>query len=61
MLNLRSMENALENNPWVKNAEMFLDNQQVLQIEIDERQPVARVFTMQGSSFISTVQAFDCR
>lgn len=51
MLNLRSMENALENNPWVKNAEMFLDNQQVLQIEIDERQPVARVFTMQGSSF----------
>lgn len=51
MLNLRSMETLLEKNPWVKNAEMFLDNQQVLQIQIEERQPVARVFTMQGSSF----------
>lgn len=51
MLNLRSMETALEKNPWVKNAEMFLDNQQVLEIQIEERQPVARVFTMQGSSF----------
>lgn len=51
LLNLRSMETALEKNPWVKNAEMFLDNQQVLQIQIEERQPVARVFTMQGSSF----------
>lgn len=51
MLNLRSMETALEKNAWVKNAEMFLDNQQVLQIQIDERQPVARVFTMQGGSF----------
>lgn len=50
-LNLRSMETSLERNPWVRNAEMFLDNQQVLQIQIEERQPVARVFTMQGSSF----------
>ena len=51
MLNLRFMETTLEKNPWVKNAEMFLDNQQVLQIHIEERQPVARVFTIQGSSF----------
>lgn len=51
MLNLHSMETALGKNPWVKNAEMFLDNQQVLQIQIEERQPVARVFTMQGGSF----------
>lgn len=51
LLNLRAMETALEKNPWVKNAEMYLDNQQVLQIEIEERQPVARVFTMQAGSF----------
>jgi cell division protein FtsQ len=51
MINLRAMESALEKNPWVKNAEMYLDNQQVLQIQIEERQPVARVFTMQGGSF----------
>lgn len=51
LINLRAMESALEKNAWVKNAEMYLDNQQVLQIQIEERQPVARVFTMQGGSF----------
>lgn len=50
-LNLRAMESVVEKNPWVSNAEMFLDNNQVLQVRIDERQPVARVFTREGSSF----------
>src|SRR5258708_4397556 len=42
-LNLRQMEMVVEKNPWVRNAEMFLDNNQVLQVKIEERQPVARV------------------
>jgi len=50
-LNLRAMESLVEKNPWVRNAEMFLDNQQVLQVRIEERQPVARVFTVAGQSF----------
>ncbi|NCI48025.1 cell division protein FtsQ/DivIB [Sediminibacterium soli] len=50
-INLRSLESVVERNPWVKNAEMFLDNNQVLQIRITERQPVARVFTKDGYSF----------
>lgn len=50
-LNLRQMETVVERNPWVRNAEMFIDNNQVLQVRIEERQPVARVFTMEGSSF----------
>lgn len=50
-LNLRAMETVIEKDPWVKNAEMFFDNQQVLQVRIEERQPVARVFTIQGHSF----------
>lgn len=50
-LDLRSMEQSVERNPWVKNAEMFVDNNQVLQVRIEERQPVARVFTMDGGSF----------
>jgi cell division protein FtsQ len=50
-LNLRNMESLVEKNPWVSNAEMFLDNNQVLQVRIEERQPVARVFTLAGSSF----------
>src|ERR1700754_2056213 len=30
MLNLRAMERMVERDPWVSNAEMFLDNNQVL-------------------------------
>ena len=48
---LRSMEEALEQNRWIKNAELFFDNQRVLEVSIEERQPVARVFTAQGNSF----------
>ena len=35
----------------MKNAELFFDNNQVLQVKIQERQPVGRVFTAEGSSF----------
>lgn len=51
VLDLRAMETSVERNPWVRNAEMYLDNQQVLQVKIEERQPVARVFTLEGGSF----------
>ncbi len=48
---LRILETALEKNPWVKNAEMFFDNNQVLHVEIEERKPIARVFSSGGNSF----------
>lgn len=50
-INLRVLESMVEKNPWVLNAEMYIDNNQVLQVRIAERQPVARVFTLQGNSF----------
>lgn len=50
-LSLRQMESLVEQNKWVKNAEMFFNNNQVLQIDIEERQPVARVFQINGQSF----------
>lgn len=50
-INLRSIEETLEKNPWVENAELFFDNHQVLQIRIEERQPIARIITSQGTSF----------
>ena len=49
--NLGAMENNLEKDVWVKNAELFFDNNQVLRISIDEREPVARVFSLSGKSF----------
>ncbi|HJV19006.1 MAG TPA: hypothetical protein VJ552_03925 [Sediminibacterium sp.] len=50
-LRLRQMESLVEQNKWVRNAEMFFNNNQVLQINIEERQPVARVFQTNGESF----------
>lgn len=50
-IDIRTMEEMLEKNPWVLNAEMFFDNKQVLNVSITERQPIARVFTVQGNSF----------
>src|SRR6185312_14658121 len=50
-LDLTGMENALSKQPWVKNAEMFFDNNNVLQVKIVEREPIARIFTISGASF----------
>jgi cell division protein FtsQ len=50
-LNLSQMENALSKQPWVKNAEMFFDNNNALQVKITEREPIARIFTVSGASF----------
>ncbi len=50
-IDLRGIEAALEKNPWVKNAELFFDNKQALIVKIEEREPIARVFTSAGSSF----------
>ncbi|OIR02991.1 hypothetical protein GALL_149910 [mine drainage metagenome] len=50
-INLKALEAALKKNMWVNNAEMFFDNNQLLHINIEERQPVARVFSADGSSF----------
>lgn len=50
-LPLRSMELMLEVNPWIANAEIFIDKNQVLHAIIRERLPIARLFTLQENSF----------
>jgi cell division protein FtsQ len=50
-VDLRNIEEELEKDPWIKNAELFFDNKQVLQVRITEREPVARIFTVMGNSF----------
>ncbi|BAV10356.1 cell division protein FtsQ [Filimonas lacunae] len=48
---LRRLEARVEKDVWIKNAELFFDNNRVLQVKIEEREPLARVFTIEGSSF----------
>ena len=50
-LDLVSMEKELQKEKWIKNAEIFIDNNNVLQVKVTEREPVARVFTTTGASF----------
>ena len=50
-LDLRKLERSLQKNPWISKAQLFVDNQQLLHVNIAERMPVARVFTRTGQSF----------
>lgn len=49
-INLSQFENVLQTNPWIKKAELFFDNNEVLQVDITEREPVARIFNNNGTS-----------
>lgn len=48
---LQMLESRLENRVWVKDAELFFDNNRVLHANVMEREPVARIFTTGGNSF----------
>jgi len=50
-IDLKAQELFLKKNVWIKNAELYLDNNQKLNVKIVERIPVARVFTVNGNSF----------
>ena len=51
LFDLRKLEEALKKNVWISEAQLFFDNQHILQVNITEREPVARVFTLLGNSF----------
>jgi cell division protein FtsQ len=49
--NLQKLEETLEKNVWVRDAELFFDNNMILHVHISEREPVARVFTTSGKTY----------
>jgi cell division protein FtsQ len=50
-VDLARLENILENNAWIRKAELYIDNKDVLHVSVSEREPIARVFTTGGGSF----------
>ncbi len=48
---LGRIEKALEKDLWVKNAELYFDNNNFLKVSVEEREPIARVFTVTGNTF----------
>ncbi|MEJ0101811.1 MAG: hypothetical protein WDO19_04270 [Bacteroidota bacterium] len=50
-INIRKLEDMLENNVWISDAQLYFDNRNVLHVAVKEREPLARLFTMAGNSF----------
>lgn len=50
-INISNLEHIVEADPWVRSAQLFIDNQRMLNINVVQRDPLARVFTFSGNSF----------
>ena len=50
-IDLKKLEQLLRNNIWIRKAEMWFDNKNVLHVEVYEREPIARIFTITGNTF----------
>lgn len=47
---LQRMEKELEVNPWISHAVMYFDIRGVLNVQLEEREPVARLYTTDGGT-----------
>lgn len=50
-LNIHQVESIVNSNPWVDDAQVFVDNEKVLHINVTQRVPVARLFEQNGNSY----------
>lgn len=50
-VNLNALEKQLLKNSWIQKAELYIDNNKILRVNVEESKPVARVFTTDGRSF----------
>jgi cell division protein FtsQ len=50
-IQLQKMENLLEENVWIRDAEIYFDNKDVMHVSVTQRIPVARIFNIAGKSF----------
>lgn len=58
-IDVEEIENIVRTNPWVKDAEVYVDNKAHLNIEVEQRSPIARVFATKGTSFYLDKEAFE--
>ncbi len=58
-LNVDEIETIVLSNPWVKSAEAYVDNNSNLNIVVEQRSPVARVFGVDGNSFYLDKEGFE--
>lgn len=51
LLNLNELEKRLEYNSWIQDAELYFDSKDVLHVSVMEKEPAARIFTLNNTSF----------
>ncbi|PZF72340.1 hypothetical protein [Taibaiella soli] len=50
-IDLHKMEQIAQANPWISDAQVYIDNQQVLYVNVTQRIPALRVFETNGNSY----------
>jgi len=50
-IDLHKMEQIAQANPWISDAQVYLDNRQVLYVNVTQRLPALRVFETNGNSY----------
>jgi len=55
-INIEKMEQELKKDQWIEKAELYFDKNDRLMVEIEEKNPVARIFMQDGNSFYMDYQ-----
>lgn len=50
-VNIGALEQKLKKNPWVANAQVYIDNKRKIHVNVTQRVPVARIFEESGASY----------
>lgn len=50
-INLALLERVIEKKSWVKNAELYFENNNILHVDINQNQAIARLITVNGNSY----------
>lgn len=48
---VKQMEEVVSNNPWVEDAQVYIDNERRLKAYVIQREPVVRIFEKGGNSY----------
>jgi cell division protein FtsQ len=51
-IDLQKLENLLRKNSWIRDVQLYFDNNQILKVRIQEREAAARIFTISGNSYL---------
>lgn len=55
-LDLKKLEERAILNPWIEKAEMYIDQKNILHIDIEQKIPMARIFDRTGQSYYLDTQ-----